>query len=99
MAFKILLTERANDDLEEIVRYIAGDNPPAAERFGFELLAKLRFLEQHPFLGRIIPERSDPNLREIIHHSYRIPYRVCEKDNVIEVLRFWHGARGKIQLL
>ena len=99
MAFKILVTERANDDLEELVRYIARDNSQAAERFGHELLNKLRLLELHPFLGRIIPERSDPSLREVIHGSYRIPYRVRESEHVIEVLRFWHGARGKIELL
>lgn len=49
-------------------------------------------------LGRIVPERGEANLREIIHHRYRIVYRVCEREQCVEVLRFWHGARGKIDI-
>ena len=56
MAFKVLVTEIANQDLGEIVRYIAGDDPGAAERFGLDLLGKLRLLENHPFLGSRSPE-------------------------------------------
>ncbi len=81
-----------------MVRYIARDNPSAAERFGLALLEKLKLLREHPMLGRVVPERGEPNLREIIHPPYRIVYRVREREQIVEVLRFWHGARGKIEL-
>jgi plasmid stabilization system protein ParE len=98
MAFQVLVTEIANEDLAGLVRYIARDNPAAAERFGLALLEKLKLLHEHPLLGRVVPERGEPNLREIIHQPYRIVYRVREREQVVEVLRFWHGARGKIEI-
>jgi plasmid stabilization system protein ParE len=98
MAFQVLVTEIANEDLAGLVRYIARDNPAAAERFGLAMLEKLKLLREQPLLGRIVPERGEPNLREIIHQPYRIVYRVCEREQVVEVLRFWHGARGKIEI-
>jgi len=98
MAFKVVVTEDANQDLAELVLYIAQDNQPAAERFGFALLDKIKILENHPFLGRIVPERDDPTLREIIHPPYRVVYRVYQDRQLIEVLRFWHGARGELKL-
>jgi plasmid stabilization system protein ParE len=95
MAFKIFVTELANEDLAALVRFIARDNPQAAECFGLALLDKLKVLQDHPHLGRIVPERADPNLREIVHQPYRIVYRVREHEQVVEVLRFWHSARGE----
>src|SRR5437016_1366945 len=99
MAFKVLVTELANEDLAGLVRYIARDNPDAAERFGLSLIEKLKLLEEHPRLGRVVPERGDPNLREIIHHPYRIVYRVRETERVVETLRIWHGARGEPEII
>lgn len=98
MAFNVLVTELANEDLASMVRFIARDNALAAERFGLALIAKLKLLRDHPKLGRILPERADPNLREIIHAPYRIVYRLHESEQVIEVLRIWHGARGEPNL-
>ncbi len=98
MAFQVRVTEIANDDLAALVRFIARDNPPAAERFGHSLIEKLNLLREQPLLGRIVPERADPNLREIIHRPYRIVYRVSKKHRTVEVLRFWHGARGEPEL-
>lgn len=98
MAFKVLVTEFANEDLAELVRFIAHNNPQAADRFGLALIEKLKLLHDHPKLGRIVPERADPHLREIIYSPYRIVYRVHEERQLVEILRFWHGARGKLEL-
>jgi plasmid stabilization system protein ParE len=38
MGFKIIFAPQAVERLEEIVRYIAKDNPQAAEKFGLHLL-------------------------------------------------------------
>jgi len=37
---------------------------------------------------------DEPDIREIIHKSYRIVYRVRQEKRMVEVSRFWHGARG-----
>ena len=49
MAFQVLVTEIANEDLAGLVRYIARDNPAAAERFGLVLLGKLKLLRETSF--------------------------------------------------
>ena len=98
MAFQVRVTEIANEDLAALVRFIARDNPPAAESFGAALIEKLKLLREQPLLGCVVPERADPSLREIIHRPYRIVYRVSEQSKTVEVLRFWHGARGEPKL-
>ena len=42
-------------------------------------------------MGRVVPERDDPDIREIFIYSYRVIYRI-RKDQ-IEVLAVIHGAR------
>lgn len=46
----------------------------------------------------MVPELESPSIRELIHGPYRIIYRVREKDRLVEVARYWHGARGAPKL-
>jgi plasmid stabilization system protein ParE len=94
MDFKIFLSDDALNDLERIVAYIAPHNPVAAERMGNQLLDAALSLKTVPERGRVVPEFQRPELREIIFRSYRIIYRTNAKDQSLEIVRFWHGARG-----
>jgi toxin ParE1/3/4 len=96
--FKIVWTALARDDLREIVTYIARDNPVAARRVGQKVLDSVEVLMTMPRVGRIVPELSDPKLREIIRGNYRIVYRIRDEPRLIEVWRVWHGARGAPRL-
>jgi len=51
-------------------------------------------LAEFPELGRMVPEFQKPNLREIICRSYRVIYRLQPENKRIQIIRFWHGARG-----
>ena len=42
-----------------------------------------------------MPEENDEDIREIIFRSYRIVYLVMEKQQVVAIMRVWHGARGE----
>jgi len=94
MDYKIVFTEVAFADLESIVRFIARDNPAAAERFGDKLRECVFPLAQFPQLGRVMPEQDDENIREIVLGSYRIFYRTKHEQRLVEILRYWHAARG-----
>ena len=94
MGWQVIIAPSAQTDLAEIVRYIAQHNSDAAARLGFELITRTENLADFPELGRRVPEFRTPNLREIICRSYRIIYRVQRDDERIEIVRFWHGARG-----
>ncbi len=94
MDCRIFITETAIGDLSEIVRYIARDNPKAAERTGLFLYGKAQMLAQFPEMGRVPPENGLGHLREIVVRPYRIFYRFDREENAVEIRRFWHGARG-----
>jgi len=98
MAFKIVWTEQAREDLRDIVQFIALDNPTIAESFGFTLISKTDNLSKFPFFGRVVPEIGKPSIREIIVSPYRLVYEVIEVEQTIAVIRVWHAARGKPEL-
>ena len=94
MDFKVFLSDDALSDLERIVAYIAPHNAVAAERLGNQLLDTALSLHTFPERGRMVPEFRRPELREIIFRSYRIIYRMNDTDQSLEIVSFWHGARG-----
>ncbi len=98
MACKVILSPRAIQDLHEIVRYISFDNPRAAEQFGYALIDAALSLQTLPERGHFVPEFKDGMTREILYGSYRIIYRIDRETNAVWISRFWHGARGSVEL-
>jgi toxin ParE1/3/4 len=98
MAYKLIWSPAARDDLHDIVVFIARDNPNGAMSFGYELISKTDRLQEFPESGRIVPEYRNDNIREIAVRPYRIVYRVDQKRKVCEIARVWHSARGLPQL-
>jgi len=94
MDCKVIISPRAIQDLQEIVRYISFDNPKAAERFGYALIDAALSLATFPERGRFVPEFDDGMTREIIYSPYRIVYRIKQEQRAVWVSRFWHAARG-----
>ena len=94
MGWKIIIAPSAQADLADIVRYVAQHNSDAAARLGYELITHTENLANFPELGRIVPECQQPNLREVICRSYRIIYRLRRDEQRIDIVRFWHAARG-----
>jgi toxin ParE1/3/4 len=91
MYSRVEISERAWRDLEEIVRYIARNNPTAAERYGKQLLRAAQSLEQAPLMG--VPVKGRDRVRMIVYSPYLIFYRVNTDSTRLDILRFWHGAR------
>ena len=85
--------------MSEIVAFIARNNPERAQTFGDTLLAKAFQLETQPMMGRVVAEKQDPEVREIVYRSYRIIYRLLKNPQRVFVVRFWHGARGAPQIV
>lgn len=91
MAHKILFTEDSLADLDQILEYIAIDNPAAAERFGTALLDHVELLRTFPGIG--IPVRKRASIRKIVHSPVQVYYRFHQDKELVEILHFWHGAR------
>ena len=98
MGWKVIIAPSAQADLADIVRYVAKRNSDAAARLGYELITRAENLANFPESGRVVPEFKQANLREIICRSYRIIYRLRHENQIIEIVRFWHGARGFPQI-
>jgi len=75
MAYKLIWSPAARDDLHDIVVFIARDNPNRAMSFGYELISQTDRLQEFPELGRIVPEYRNDEIREIIFSavSNRVP--------------------------
>lgn len=98
MAYKLIWSPAARDDLHDIVVFIARDNQHRAMSFGYELISETDRLREFPELGRIVPEYRNDGIREIIVRPYRIVYRVDQERKLCQIARVWHSARGLPQL-
>lgn len=96
MDYKVILAKPSLRDLGRIARYIAQDNPPAAERVGFELVALAESLRTLPARGS--PLRSRPGARRLVRDPYLVLYRIDEARRVVNVLRFWHAKQNPAAL-
>jgi plasmid stabilization system protein ParE len=56
MAYKLIWSPAARDDLHDIVIFIARDNPSRAMSFGYELISQTDWLREFAELGRVVPE-------------------------------------------
>lgn len=81
----------AENDLNEIIDYIAQDSPQYASLFYEQVREKVENLNSFPKLGRKIPELDDPNIRELILRDYRLIYRIFGEK--IQIIRILHSSR------
>jgi len=82
---------KAENDLNEIIDYIAQDSLEYALSFYEQVREKVENLNLFPEMWRIVPELNDPNIRELILRNYRIIYRILGEK--IQLLRLFHGSR------
>ncbi|MBN9062451.1 MAG: plasmid stabilization protein [Rhizobiales bacterium 65-9] len=88
--FPFKVAKEAEDDLIGIWRYVAEQNPRAADALLDRFDRRWRLLSEHPLSG---PPRDDvlPGLRHLVVGAYLTLYRVS--DGRVEILRVLHGAR------
>jgi toxin ParE1/3/4 len=80
---KLFWTETAKQDLKDIRRYIAIDNPTAAKRWINSLRRRARNALHNPLAGRKVPELLREDVRERIEGNYRIVYQVFQDRLVV----------------
>lgn len=83
----------AFDDVLAIRDYIALDSPFYADQFIDKLMAATQKLADHPGIGRLVPEADNPEIRELIFHSYRIMYLLKQDNKQILIVTVVHGSR------
>ncbi|HEX4770029.1 MAG TPA: type II toxin-antitoxin system RelE/ParE family toxin [Bryobacteraceae bacterium] len=91
MGYKITYRPQALITLEEIFEWSREHHPDTTEQFGERLFDHLEQLTTFPYVG--IRVTKSPNVRRLSHPPLHIYYRVNNKKQSIEVLRFRHAAR------
>jgi len=86
---KIMWTNEALARLRDIKKYIAQNNPDRARQFIQKIIDRTDILISNPQIGRVVPEVSRPEIRELLLKNYRIVYRV--KKDCIEILTVFEG--------
>ncbi len=71
---KIVWSEEALKDIEEIISFISKDSELYTVNFASKIINAVETLKVFPEIGRIVPEYGDPKIREIIYSNYRIVY-------------------------
>ena len=94
MAFQIIWSHTAVEDLKGIVHYIALDDPDAAAKLADRIIKRFEDASKLPFSNRVVPEKAEKPVREAILKPYRLIYQVDSNRSVINILRIWHAARG-----
>ena len=91
MAYRVVWSPRAVEDLEAIAQYISADSAAYAAAVVKTILNTARSLSHFPQSGRAVPEIADENIREWFAYSYRVIYRI--QDEVITIAAVVHGKR------
>lgn len=92
---KIVWTDSAWNDLQEIAEYIAKDSANYAAAFVREVREAARSLATLSERGRVVPETNTESIRELFVRSYRLIYQVGQSE--IHVIGFIHGARQLLE--
>ena len=89
--YKVIITEYAQNDTEEIRQYIALDNIKSITKFIDKIERAIFSLENFPERNPLIPEYEILKIdyRQLLYKNYRIIYRISE--NIVYVLRILHG--------
>lgn len=90
---KLIWTDQAINDLGDIGDYIAENSEKYAKLSVKKLFERADILKTFPQTGRVVPEKNDENVRELIEGNYRIIYELVSADH-INILTVYHSARN-----
>jgi toxin ParE1/3/4 len=91
MAYRVVWSRRASEDMAAIADYIAADSPTYAGIVVKKVVHQTRALSRFPRSGRKVPEFDNEDIRELLVYSYRVIYRLEEREVVIAAVI--HGKR------
>ena len=103
MAYKIIKTRLAEQDLDNILGYIVFSlaNPSAAASFADAVEVCYSDLEKMPLMYELC---RDPRLRALEYHkavikNFIMVYKVDEAAKTVHILRFFHGRQDYEKLI
>lgn len=89
---RLIWSEMSSDDLEDIADYIAKESLHYAQQTISKIYYAAEKMADHPLSGRVVPELSNPVIREIIVGNYRVIYSTPSPDEV-QIITVHHSSR------
>ena len=103
MAYKVVETELAAQDLNGILEYMIHSlsNPSAASSFADEVEECYASLERMPRMYELCrgPQLNALGYRKAVIKNYVLIYRVAEAEKIVYILRLFYGRRNYIELI
>ncbi len=87
----LLWSPQSFQDLDGIRAHIAENSPAYAELTVQRIVAAVERLRLFPDSGRMVPDRQEPDLREVIAGNYRVVYR--RRSDSVEIATVFRGSR------
>ncbi|MDZ4063355.1 MAG: type II toxin-antitoxin system RelE/ParE family toxin [Coriobacteriia bacterium] len=88
---RVVWTEHAHEQLDNAMAFIASDRPDTATAWLERILDEGASLAEFPDRGRVVPEASRDEVRELIMSPYRLIYR--RDPDVVTITMVLHGRR------
>lgn len=76
MAYRVVWSPKAVEDVEAIAAYIARDSPSYAAAVVRKILDISRYLQKIPLEGKALAEFDDSAIKEKYAYTYRLIYRI-----------------------
>src|SRR6056297_1534885 len=89
---QIRWTRQSIKDLLYIFEYITIDSKKYAKRQIVRIKARSQILKTNPRVGKLVPELTESDFRELIEGNYRIIYKILN-DKHVDILTVHHSAR------
>ena len=95
MAYEVQIMPSAEADLKEYADHIASESQTQARKWLNEAWKLIFGLADYPKKFAVCEESEQvgEEVRDVVHYSHRIVYRIVDEQNVVQVLRVWHGSR------
>jgi len=98
--YLVNMTQNAENDLNEIIMFIAQNNPQNAMKIMDKIQTKIKTLDHFPYRGSYVPElliRNIKDYRQIIESPWKIIYKV--DDDIVNILTIIDSRRNLQDIL
>ena len=89
---RINWTIQSKSDLKQIANYISIDSIKYAKLQIIRIKNRTQVLKTHKYIGKVVLEAENENMRQLIEGRYRIIYKIVNQ-NQIDILTVHHTAR------
>ena len=94
---KVKYSPQSVSDLQRVVEFVENKNPYTARRIAIDPQEGVERLKQFPQIGLPVLKAADPEqLRDLYVGDYTVRYLIS--DEVIYILRIWHGKENEKNL-